>query len=160
MLTMSDETTSSAKPSTSPEKSSDKTASSPPSESSSGSGPGGDAGRSSRESVGGATAVHYGYFSNIKTPEYRSGWDDIWGKKKPRGDNGAAAQARPKSKPTRTVRPKEPVILSLSFDDLPEEARLTLVETARAKLRKSRLNYDRRDEAGAVSWRIECEVRR
>ena len=38
--------------------------------------------KSSRESIGGSSAVHYGFFSNIKTPEYRSGWDDIWSKKK------------------------------------------------------------------------------
>ena len=38
-------------------------------------------GKSAKESVGGAAVGHYGYFSNIKTPEYKSGWDDIWGKK-------------------------------------------------------------------------------
>ena len=41
----------------------------------------GDGGKSARESIGGAAVGHYGYFSNIKTPEYKSGWDDIWGKK-------------------------------------------------------------------------------
>ena len=43
-------------------------------------------GKSAKESVGGAAVGHYGYFSNIKTPEYKSGWDDIWGKKKKSGD--------------------------------------------------------------------------
>ena len=32
-------------------------------------------GKSARESAGGSNEIHYGYFSNIKTPEYRSGWD-------------------------------------------------------------------------------------
>ena len=41
----------------------------------------GAAGKSSKESVGGASAVHYGFFSNVKTPEYRAGWDEIWSKK-------------------------------------------------------------------------------
>jgi hypothetical protein len=33
---------------------------------------------SARESVGGASEVHYGYFSNVRSDSYRSGWDDIW----------------------------------------------------------------------------------
>ena len=41
--------------------------------------------KSARESVGGKSEVHYGYFSNVKTPEYRSGWDSIWGGEKSNG---------------------------------------------------------------------------
>ena len=37
-------------------------------------------GKSSRDSIGGSKEVHYGYFSSVRTPEYRSGWDEIWGK--------------------------------------------------------------------------------
>ena len=40
----------------------------------SGDGGGGAVGKSARESIGGAKEVHYGYFSNVKTPEYLEGW--------------------------------------------------------------------------------------
>ena len=41
----------------------------------------GAAGKSTRDAVGGAKEVHYGYFSSVRNENYRSGWDDIWGKK-------------------------------------------------------------------------------
>ena len=41
----------------------------------------GSGGKSAKESVGGASAVHYGYFSSVRSEEYRSGWDNIWKKK-------------------------------------------------------------------------------
>ena len=41
----------------------------------------GSGGKSAKASVGGAAAVHYGYFSSVRSDEYRSGWDDIWKKK-------------------------------------------------------------------------------
>ena len=128
------------------------------------SGSGGEAGKSSRESIGGAKAVHYGYFSNIKTPEYKSGWDSIWGNKKSAfADNPDQAAAQtPKARTGRGKVPKakEPVLISLSVEDLPGDVQRQLVEMARVQLKKSRVNYDSRDKAGAVSWRIECEVRR
>ena len=36
---------------------------------------GNDAGKSARDSIGGKSDAHYGYFSSVRTPEYRSGWD-------------------------------------------------------------------------------------
>ena len=105
----------------------------------------GGGGKSARESVGGTKEVHYGYFSNVRTPEYKSGWESIWGRGKPAG----ARKARPKA-----------VRIEMDIDDLPEEARRGLVEAARGKLKRSRLSYESRAAAGAVSWRIECEVRR
>lgn len=102
-------------------------------------------GKSARESVGGTKEVHYGYFSNVRTPEYKSGWESIWGRGKPAGGR----KARPKA-----------VRIEMDIDDLPEEARRGLVEAARGKLKRSRLSYESRAAAGAVSWRIECEVRR
>lgn len=129
--------------------SSDSAAASTPSEASAST-----AQKSSRESVGGKTEVHYGYFSNVKTPEYRSGWDSIWGARTENGErkNGGA---------TKRARPKTPVRLTLAFDDLPEAVRDELRKAAGAALKaNARLNFARRDEAGAVSWSIECEVRR
>lgn len=105
----------------------------------------GGGGKSARESVGGTKEVHYGYFSNVRTPEYKSGWESIWGRGKP----AAGRKARPGA-----------VRIQIDIDDLPEEARRGLVEAARGKLKRSRLSYESRAAAGAVSWRIECEVRR
>ena len=111
-------------------------------------------GKSARESVGGKSEVHYGYFSNVKTPEYRSGWDNIWGGKETNGTR----RKRPASSPARA---KSPVRLTLDFDDLPETVRDELRKAAAAALKaNSRVNLARREEAGAVSWTIECEVRR
>ena len=110
--------------------------------------------KSARESVGGKTEVHYGYFSNVKTPEYRSGWDSIWGGSKANGARRERTAARP-------ARPKSPVRLTLAFDDLPEAVQAELRKAAGTALKaKSRLDFARREQAGAVSWTIECEVRR
>ena len=106
-----------------------------------------EGGKSSRESIGGASAVHYGFFSNVKSPQYRSGWDDIWSNK-----------TKPKKK--KPARAKEPVTISVAFDELPEEVRRSLAGVARAHMKKSRINYDNRTKAGAVTWRIDCEVKR
>lgn len=110
--------------------------------------------KSARESVGGKSEVHYGYFSNVKTPEYRSGWDNIWGGSKTNG----VRRKRPASSP---AKPKSPIRLTLGFDDLPEAVQDELRKAAGAALKaNSRVNLARREEAGAVSWTIECEVRR
>lgn len=117
--------------------------------------------KSSRESVGGAGAVHYGFFSNIKSPEYKSGWDDIWGNEKPSGKNSTGKKAPQKKAAARkTASIKEPVLVNLSLSDLPAAIQEELVSVARTKLKKSRLSYDSREKKGAVSWRIECEVKR
>lgn len=116
---------------------------------------GGEGGKSARESIGGAAVGHYGYFSNIKTPEYKSGWDDIWGKKKP-GSVKKKSSGRTKAPP----KPKAPRVVSFDFEDLPGDLREALAKEARAQLKKSRINYDNRDKAGAVTWRIDCTVER
>ena len=109
-----------------------------------------DSGKSSRESVGGASAVHYGFFSNVKTPQYRSGWDEIWSK----------GNKKQKEAPPAKARAKEPKVISLSFDELPGDIQDSLAAIARAKLKRSRIDYDSRAKTGAVTWRIDCEVKR
>lgn len=114
--------------------------------------------KSARDSVGGKTEVHYGYFSNVKTPEYRSGWDSIWG-----GDKDGERQNadRKNGSTARRARPKAPVRVTLSFDDLPETVRDELRKAAaRALKANARLDLARREKAGAVDWSIACEVRR
>ena len=55
---------------------------------------------SARESVGGASEVHYGYFSNVRNDNYRSGWNDIWDAKpnKPRRKKKMNRRARLEAK--------------------------------------------------------------
>ena len=106
-----------------------------------------ESGKSSKESVGGKDAVHYGFFSNIKTPEYRSGWDDIWAKTKKPG------------KPRKKEK-KEPLIVEIKFDELPPTIQEALVDIARVKMKKSRISYDSREKKCGVSWNLSCEVKR
>jgi hypothetical protein len=106
-----------------------------------------ESGKSSKESVGGKDAVHYGFFSNIKTPEYRSGWDDIWAKTKKPG------------KPRKKEK-KEPLILEIKFAELPPTIQEGLADVARVKMKKSRISYDSREKKGGVSWNLSCEVKR
>ena len=106
-----------------------------------------EGGKSSKESVGGSSAVHYGYFSNTKTPEYRSGWDDIWSEKK-----------KPVKK--RRVASKQPVAVKVTFAELPKSIQDGLADAVRAELKKSRVNYDSRAKKGDVTWQLTCEVKR
>ena len=124
-----------------------------------------DASKSARDSIGGKSDVHYGYFSSVRTPEYRSGWDAIWG-----GSNGAdggdddgtprqrrTAAART-SRPAKARKRRDPITVTLDLDDLPPELKEGLVEIASTRLKESRVSYARRDKAGAIDWRITCRV--
>lgn len=119
-----------------------------------------EGGKSAREAIGGKADVHYGYFSSVRTPAYRSGWDAIWGGRK--GDGAAEGEKTPRGRaPRRAARARkrrDPITLTLDLDALPPSLREGLVEIARAELRKSRVSYERRDKAGAVDWRITCRV--
>ena len=109
-------------------------------------------GKSAKESIGGAAVGHYGYFSNIKTPEYKSGWDDIWGKK---------TNSTNKKKTTKSVtnKIKNPVLVSLEFEDLPLGLRNGLIDAVRGQLEGKRVSYKARAKQGDVYWTINCEIR-
>ena len=109
-------------------------------------------GKSAKESIGGAAVGHYGYFSNIKTPEYKSGWDDIWGKK---------TNSTNKKKTTKSVtnKIKNPVLVSLEFEDLPLGVRNGLIDALRGQLEGKRVSYKARAKQGDVNWTISCEIR-
>ena len=122
-----------------------------------------DAGKSARESAGGKADVHYGYFSSVRTPAYRSGWDEIWGSRN--GENGADEDEAPRqrraaraSRPAKARKRRDPITVTLDLDTLPPELKDGLVEIASAELKKSRVSYARRDKAGAIDWRITCRV--
>jgi len=107
---------------------------------------GGSGGKSQRESVGGAKDVHYGYFSSVRTPEYRSGWDAIWGKNKK------------KSTKKKAKKPAGPVELDLEFDKLPDDLRAALMEHARKKLRRTPNGFKKLQESGAVDWNLSVRI--
>ena len=128
-----------------------------------------DAGKSARESIGGKSDAHYGYFSSVRTPAYRSGWDAIWGGGNGEdgsggGDGAGGNEARRRQSAPRGARVarvrkrRDPVTVTLDLDALPPRLKDGLVEIARAELRKSRVSYERRAKAGAVDWRIVCRV--
>ena len=110
--------------------------------------------KSAKDSVGGAAVGHYGYFSNIKSPEYKSGWDDIWGKRKKSG--GKKKTAGKKSTP----KPGAPFVVSLDFEDLPKDVRDGLADAVRDQLKKKRISYDTRAKKGEVDWKLDCVVKR
>lgn len=104
-------------------------------------------GKSSRDSIGGSKEVHYGYFSSVRTPEYRSGWDEIWGKK-----------SKKKSAPKSKAKTKGPVDLDLEFDKLPADLRDGLMEHARKKLRRTPAGFKKLQEAGDIEWTLSVRV--
>ncbi len=117
----------------------------------------GDGGKSAKESIGGQTDIHYGFFSSVRTPEYRSGWDDIWGKQDP----GQSAKKGAKSRSNANSESKagaRPATANLTLADLPDDIRDGLVEAARRKMRKSRSSYDKLDASGLVDWTISVTV--
>ena len=122
-----------------------------------------DAGKSARDSAGGKADVHYGYFSSVRTPAYRSGWDEIWGSKN--GDDAGNGEEAPRqrraaraSRPAKARKRRDPITVTLDLDTLPPALKDGLVEIASAELKKSRVSYARRDKAGAIDWRITCRV--
>ena len=122
-----------------------------------------EAGKSAREAIGGTADAHYGYFSSVRTPAYRSGWDSIWGNGN--GTNGADEDEAPgqrraarASRPAKARKRRDPITVTLDLDALPPSLKDALVELARAELKKSRVSYERRDKAGAIDWRITCRA--
>ena len=119
-------------------------------------------GKAQKETVS-SSDVHYGYFSSVRTPAYRKGWDDIFGKKQSSDDdagkNGTANRAKSARKAKRSTI-KRPITLELDIAELPEALRAGLKEEIRRKVKRRRVNYDKLDKAGAVRWNIVCEIER
>ncbi len=118
---------------------------------------GGEAGKSAKDSIGGASDIHYGFFSSVRTPEYRSGWDDIWSNE----DGGRSRAKRATTNATSRSGPKagpKPKTVELDIGDLPADIRDELVEAARKKMRRTRANYDKLEASGSVDWTISVTV--
>jgi hypothetical protein len=107
---------------------------------------GGD-GKSTRDSIGGSKEVHYGYFSSVRTPEYRSGWDDIWGKK-----------SKKKTVSKSKAKTTGPVDLEIDFGTLPADLCEGLMDHARKKLRRTPAGFKKLQEAGDIEWTLSVRV--
>ena len=114
-----------------------------------------DSGTSSKSSGGGGGGARpISYFSSVSTDEYRSGWDNIFS-----GAGDTTAQEPARRRPAAR-KPKEPLTIELSLEDLGAELRAGLEAAARAKAKSKRVSYDKRVAAGTVAWRLTCEIRR
>jgi hypothetical protein len=98
---------------------------------------------SPNKSSGGGRPISH--FSSVTTPEYRSGWADIFG---PKG----------KAVSSKKAKPKLPASLSVSWDDLDTDGQSALEDIARKLAKKKRLNYDKLQSNGQIDWRISCEI--
>lgn len=84
------------------------------------------------------------FFSSVRSDEYRAGWDSVFGKTK-------AASPR---------RPKGPVTLELSGEDLTEEEYAAVVGAAKRKARGRRVGLDRAAKNGELDLSIVCRIGR
>jgi len=119
-------------------------------------------GKAQKETVS-SSDVHYGYFSSVRTPAYRKGWDDIFGKKQSSGDDAKQIGTADRAKSARKTKKstiKQPITLELDIAKLPDALRAALNEEIRRKVKRRRVNYDKLDKAGAVRWNIVCEIER
>ncbi|MBO89787.1 MAG: hypothetical protein CMP14_09725 [Rickettsiales bacterium] len=106
----------------------------------------GGGGKSQRDSIGGSKEVHYGYFSSVRTPEYRNGWEAIWGKKSKKSSGGKAKKST------------GPVELNFEFDTLPENLQEALMEHARKKLRRTPKGFKKLQEMNAIDWSLSVRI--
>lgn len=98
---------------------------------------------SPKKASGGSRPISH--FSSVSTPEYRSGWADIFGPKK-------------KAVSSKKAKPKLPASLNVSWDDLDTSEQSALEDIARKLAQKKRLNYDKLQSNGQIYWRISCEI--
>ena len=106
----------------------------------------GGGGKSQRDSIGGSKEVHYGYFSSVRTPEYRNGWEAIWGKKSKKSSGGKAKKST------------GPVELNFEFDTLPENLQEALMEHARKKIRRTPKGFKKLQEMNAIDWSLSVRI--
>ena len=117
-------------------------------------------GKSQKETVS-SSDVHYGYFSSVRTPAYRKGWDEIFGEKKsshgPKADNNGD-RLPPSRKKKAAIR--QPLKLELDIGELPDQLQVALSDEVKRRIKRRRINFEKRNAAGAVRWKLICEIDR
>jgi hypothetical protein len=77
------------------------------------------------------------FFSSVRTDEYRSGWDSVFGKS------------------TKRDRPRH-FEVSLSYDELSTRERKLLLEAFRRKALLSDIDPDSLANSASIDWRLSC----
>lgn len=89
------------------------------------------------------------YFSSVSTPEYRSGWENIFGSN---SDNGEPEEAK------RGKKARQPVDLEIALEDLDADIQVALEAVAAKMAKRQRLKYDKLRDQNKVSWEITCRI--
>ena len=87
------------------------------------------------------------YFSSVSTDEYRSGWEEIFGGRKPK-----------KEKNITPRKSKLPTTLSIDFDDLDETTRQALKSAARKLAKKQKIHYDKIQAENRTVCSLSCRL--
>jgi len=77
------------------------------------------------------------FFSSVRTDEYRSGWDSVFGKS------------------TKRDQPRH-FEISLSYDELSARERKLLLEAFRRKALLSNIDPDTLANSASIDWRLSC----
>ena len=93
------------------------------------------------------------YFSAVASDEYRSGWDNIFGR-------GKKTKSGKPTKPAATRKRASalPLTITLDAEDLDAATRAAVEAVLRRHAKKKRLNYDRLAKNGQVSWQLSCRI--
>ena len=113
-------------------------------------------GKSQKETIS-TSDVHYGYFSSVRTPAYRKGWDEIFGN----SDAPKLKDQQPITKKNtgKKARIQKNLDIDLSFDDLPTRIRNSMLDEIAKKTRRKRERLDKQLTNGKIKWRIRCQIK-
>lgn len=115
-------------------------------------------GKSQKETVS-SSDVHYGYFSSVRTPAYRKGWDEIFGgKKNSRGPKATNNGDRLPPSRKKKAAIKQPLKLELDIGELPDQLQVALNNEIKRRIKRRRINFEKHNAAGAVRWKLICEI--
>jgi hypothetical protein len=109
---------------------------------------GGDSGGAGSQNKS-ASALSISHFSSVRSDEYRSGWEDIFG-------NGKR-KSRAKSLPSKAA-PDGPVSVQLGNEDLPAALLRGLEAALRKKAKKDEIKLGRTSKSRQFNWRVTGEI--
>lgn len=89
------------------------------------------------------------HFSSVSTPEYRSGWDSIFG-------NGGASK-EPKSE--AAIASDFPLHLTIEDDDIDSELRKIFYKLFQRKARSQGVSLARIKKVAAIEYTLNCDIR-
>ncbi len=81
------------------------------------------------------------YFSSVRTDEYRTGWDSVFGKSdRHQGQHG--------------------IELSISLEELSARERKLLTDAFRRKAKSRNIDFDKVSHGAEVYWNLRCRIER